>query len=223
MRHIRPWRAFTGILLTAACLTAACGLRAPSPTATPSPPAASVLTVAPGPTPTSTPVPPTPLPTIGVAGRAATAAAYVGQPLVLPTPGATAAPEATVQPPPSPAQAEGVVRAYFAAVDADSPDGMRAQTEGQGRADTDRIIAEMDRQAAEAGVTPDMRVTSLSLTMLPAEGAVQPVRAESVIAAYVGVGPFAVAAQQIRSSGTFSVAMTGAGPKIIGISGQIVP
>lgn len=220
-RRIRLHGFLVPITLAAALGGAACGFRSSAPTAAPA--AVVVRSTTATPAPTAAPPVQTLPAGIDVPSAAATTAAHIVAPAGVAIAPVQPTAAATVQPPPSPAESEAVVRAYFAAVDADSREGMRAVTAGQGRADTERIITEMDRQAADAGVTPDMRVTSLSLTMLPSTGAIQPVRADSVIAVYVGVGPFSAAVQEIRSSGTFNVAMTPAGPRIVGISGQIVP
>lgn len=141
-----------------------------------------------------------------------------------PTPGETPATTPAVQAanPPTAEEAEDIVRAYFAAVDADNFDSARSYTSGVALETTNAVIATVQQQAAEQGVTVDLRVTRLDTAVLTAEGAVQPVKADFVLEPFVdmGFGPFSL--QQMPSSGTFLVARLPAGVRITDIQTDLV-
>lgn len=138
-----------------------------------------------------------------------------------PMPSPTAA--ATVDIPfPTGAEAEQTVRAYFAAIDADSPDAARNLTTGVARAQTDEAVQEIHERADAEGVTLDLRVPELSLTAMPPDGTATPVRADSLIQAYADTLVGQVLAEEVRSSATFLVERTPEGIRIVEIEGDLL-
>jgi hypothetical protein len=181
---------------------------APSPTATVTPPAAvtaaqSVTTAPDVPTATAPNQAPTP------------------PPPTEPIPSPTAAPAPTI-PFATGAEAEQTVRAYFAAIDADSPDAARNLTSGVARRQTDEAVQEIQDRADAEGVTLDLRVPELNVTALPPEGAATPVHADSLIQAYADTLLGQVLAEEVRSSATFLVERTPEGIRIVEIRGDLL-
>lgn len=123
--------------------------------------------------------------------------------------------------PPTVQEAEQVVRAYFAGVEADSFDAVRATTAGNARRRTDALIAELQQQEREQDVDVDLRVLELTTSPAPTEGSTQPIRVSSLIGAYVDTGFATVKVREIRSNTVFKVARVAGGTKIVDIEGAL--
>lgn len=130
----------------------------------------------------------------------------------------SALPSAVAGPPPTAREAEEVVRAYFAAVEADDYDAVRATTSGTARRQTDELIASIEQQEVEGGADADLRVADLAMGD-PIEGpGVRSIDASFRIQAYVSTFLGDFMAEDIPSSASFQVARVAEGVRIVNIA-----
>ncbi len=230
--HGSPGRLSTILLLTW-LLSSGCGLfsRDADPTTIPPVPTtlptrfptvalATALTVPPTMTGTPTYGPPfTPAPTYGPPFSTP----------VIPTEAVTASTPittgtSTIGPPPTEEEAEAVVQAYFAAIDADSYDDARALTTGAATEQTDVGAEQIRREATAEGVTVDLRVAELATQGLPPGFEDSRVQTDYVVEAWVDTGLFGdVKARESRGSTVFRTVRTPTGIKIARIEGGLFP
>lgn len=229
------------IVLLTWLLSSGCGMfsRAADPTPIPTVPTAQptsqptvevAMVPTNPPTVTATPMygPPfTPAPTLGPPYRtpvtsitptspAATAAVTA---TALIAPGVT-----TISPPPTEEEAEAVVRAYFAAIEADTSDAARALTVGTATEQTDAAVEQISKEAEAEGVTVDLRVPELETQALPPGLEGTPVQTDYVVEAWVDSGIIGdVKAREGRGSTLYHTVRTNTGIKIARIEGSLLP
>lgn len=119
--------------------------------------------------------------------------------------------------PPAAREAEEVVRAYFAAVEADDYDAARATTSGTARRQTDELIASIEQQEEEGGADADLRVADLMMGEPVGERDIQSIDASFRIQAYVSTFLGDFMAEDIPSSASFQVARVAEGVRIVNI------
>lgn len=124
---------------------------------------------------------------------------------------------AAAGPTPTAGEAEQVVRAYFAAVEADDYDAVRVTTSGTARRQTDELIASIEQQEEEGGADADLRVADLAMGEPMAGRGVQSIDASFRIQAYVSTFLGDFKAEDIPSSASFQVARVAEGVRIVNI------
>ncbi len=172
---------------------------------------------------------PTAEPTLTVApnyGPPFTPAPPYGPPFATPVASTVTVTEgtATSSQPPSEEEAEAVVEAYFAAIEADSYDAARALTTGTATGQTDTGAEQIRRESTAEGVTVDLRVPELTTDALPPEPESTAVQTDYVVEAWVDTGLFGdVKAREGRGSTLFHTVRTSTGAKIERIEGGLFP
>ena len=115
------------------------------------------------------------------------------------------------------------MRAYFAAIEADSYEAASALTAGQARTQTQEGAAEIQRQADAEGVTIDLRVPELSAQARAVEAAERPVDVDYLVQAWVDTFLGSINARELPGSSVFRVARLPEGVRIIEIEGDLLP
>ncbi len=169
-------------------------------------------------TPAPTFGPPYGIPSTSITPTAPAPTATVAAPPLV-TPGVT-----TISPPPTEEEAEAVVRAYFAAIEADTSDAARALTIGAATEQTDAAAEQIRQEADAEGVTVDLRVPELETQALPPGLEGTPVQTDYVVEAWVDSGIVGdVKAREGRGSTLYHTVRTNTGIKIARIDGGLLP
>lgn len=130
----------------------------------------------------------------------------------------------TISPPPTEEEAEAVVRAYFAAIEADTSDAARDLTTGVATEQTDAAAEQISKEADAEGVTVDLRVPELATQALPPGLEGTPVQTDYVVEAWVDSGLLGdVKVREGRGSTVIHTVRTNTGIKIARIEGGLLP
>lgn len=130
----------------------------------------------------------------------------------------------TISPPPTEEEAEAVVQAYFAAIEADTSDAARDLTIGTATEQTDAAVEQISKEADAEGVTVDLRVPELETQPLPPGLEGTPVQTDYVVEAWVDSGIIGdVKAREGRGSTLYHTVRTNDGIKIARIEGGLLP
>ncbi len=168
-------------------------------------------------------IPPTPPPTGTAAPTAAVPTSTPTLERSIPATQTGQALPAEDQTAPTQQEADQVVRAFFAAVEADSYEDARALTSGEATRQTDEVRTEVQREADANGVTIDLRVPEIATAPGAAQREERPVQVDYVIEAYADSFLGVFKAREERLSNVFRVARLPEGVRIVRIDGDLLP
>ncbi len=116
------------------------------------------------------------------------------------------------------AEANGVVRDFFTALDQDDYQTAISEGSGTGQQQIRTLVDSIEKSAQERGVQPDLEITSLTTDATTKQGSGRLVSSSFTAAVYARAGPLRVPITSSNASAVFLVERVAGEPKITEIT-----